>query len=74
MERTARQLGRGIPGAAAFLLRAAEAGGAESRDALLEAVTGAERHAVRWALRDAGEGPLSPERCRGAAKMLFAAR
>ena len=30
------------------------------RDALLEAVTGSERHALRWTLRDAGEEPLSP--------------
>lgn len=73
-ERNARQLGRGIPGAAAVLLRAAEAGGALSRGVLLESVTGAERHAMRWALRDAGEGPLSPQRCRQAAKVLFGAR
>ena len=63
-ERSARQLQRGISGAIALLLRAAEAGGGMSRDVLLEAVTGAERHAMRWALRDVGEGPLSPERCR----------
>ena len=74
VERNARQLPRGIPGAAALLLRSAEAGGAESRDALLAAVTGAERHAMRWALRDAGDGPLSPARCRQAAQVLFAAR
>ena len=74
VERNARQLQRGIPGAAALLLRSAEAGGAESRDALLAAVTGAERHAMRWALRDAGDGPLSPARCRQAAQVLFAAR
>ena len=73
-ERNARQLGRGISGAAAVLLRAAEAGGALSRGVLLESVTGAERHAMRWALRDAGEGPLSPQRCRQAAKVLFGAR
>ena len=65
---------RGISGATALLLRAAEAGGGMSRDVLLEAVTGAERHAMRWALRDVGEGPLSPERCRQAAQVLFAAR
>ena len=73
-ERSARQLQRGIPGATAHLQRAADAGGAESCDALLAAVTGAERHALRWALRDAGEGPLSPEHCRRAAAALFAAR
>ena len=38
---------------------------------LLKAVTGAERHAMRWALRDAGDGPLNPERCRQAAQALF---
>lgn len=70
VERNVRQLQRGIPGAAALLLRAAEADGALSRGALLEAVTGAERHAMRWALRDAGDGPLSPERCRQAAAAL----
>ena len=52
----------------------ATAGGAESRDALLEPVTGAELHAPRWVLRDAGEEPLSAERCRQAAATLFAAR
>ena len=72
--RSARQLQRGIPGAIALLQRAADADGAESRDALLAAVTGAERHALRWALRDAGEGPLSPEDCRQAAATLFAVR
>ena len=45
-----------------------------SRDSLLAAVTGAERHALRWALREAGDGPLSPERCHQAAQVLFAAR
>ena len=74
VERNARQLQRGIPGATALLRRAAEAGGALSRDVLLEAVTGAERHAMRWALRDVGDGPLSPERCHQAAQVLFAAR
>lgn len=73
-ERRARQLQRGIPGATALLLRTAEAGGAESRYVLLAAVTGAERHAMRWALREAGDGPLSPERCRQAAQIMFAAR
>ena len=61
---------RGAPGAAALLLRAAAAGGALSRAALLEAVTGPERHALRWALRDAGDAPVSPERCRQAAAAL----
>lgn len=74
VERNARTLQRGIPGAAALLLRSAEAGSAESRDVWLAAATGAERHAMRWALRDAGEGPLSPQRCRQAAKVLFGAR
>ena len=74
VERSARQLQRGIPGATAHLLRAAEAGGALSRDVLLEAVNGAERHAMRWALRDVGDGPLNPQRCRQAAQALFAAR
>ena len=73
-ERSARQLQRGIPGATAMLRSAADAGGAASRDALLETATGAERLALRWALRDAGEGPLSAERCRQAAATLFAAR
>ena len=73
-ERNARQLQRGIPGATAHLLRAAEAGGALSRDVLLEAVNGAERHAMRWALRDVGDGPLNPQRCRQAAQALFGAR
>ena len=50
------------------------AGGALSRDVLLEAVNGAERHAMRWALRDTGDGPLNPQRCRQAAQALFAAR
>ena len=73
-ERSGRQLQNGTPGATALLQRAAAAGGAVSRAALLEMVTGAERHALRWALRDAGEGPLSPERCRQAPQVLFAAR
>ena len=57
---------RGADGAAALLLRATAAGGALSRAALLEGVTGPERHALRWALRDAGDAPVSPERCRQA--------
>ena len=69
-ERSARQLQRGTPGAIALLLRAAEAGGALNRDLLLEAVTGAERHAMRWALRDGGAGPLNPECCRQAAQAM----
>ena len=66
----ARQVARGAPGAAAVLLRAAEHGGALSRSALLAAVTGPERRALGWALRDAGDDPLSPERCRAAAAEL----
>lgn len=62
---------RGAPGAAALLLQAADAGGALSRAALLKTATGRpERHALRWALRDAGDAPVSPERCREAAASL----
>ena len=68
----ARQVVRGAPGAAAVLLRAAADGGALSRAALLEGVTGAERRAMVWALRDVGDTPLSPERCRQAARELEA--
>ena len=46
----ARQVVRGAPGAAAVLLRVAADGGALSRAALLEGVTGAERRAMVWAL------------------------
>ena len=41
-----------------------------SRDALLAEVTGAARRALSCALRDAGEGPRSPERNRRAAAAL----
>ena len=54
----ARQVVRGAPGAAAVLLRAVDAGGALSRAALLNGVTGAERRALAWALRDVGDAPL----------------
>ena len=65
-----RQVVRGAPGAAAVLLRAAADGGALSRAALLAGVTGAERRALAWVLRDVGDAPLSPERCRQAAREL----
>jgi len=68
--RRARQVARGAPGAAVLLLRTAAAGGALSRAALIEGVSGAERRALQWALRDAGDLPLSPERCRAAAVEL----
>ena len=67
-----RQVVRGAPGAAAVLLRAAADGGALSRAALLAGVAGAERRALAWALRDVGDAPLSPERCRQAARELEA--
>ena len=44
--------------------------GALSRAALLAGVTGAERRALAWVLRDVGDAPLSPERCRQAAREL----
>ena len=47
-----RQVVRGAPGAAAVLLRL-------SRATLLAGVTGAERRALAWALRDVGDAPLS---------------
>ena len=62
--RRARQVRRGAPGAAVILHRAVAEGGALSRAALLEAVTGPERHALSWALRDDADRPLSAERCR----------
>ncbi|MCY4482823.1 MAG: hypothetical protein OXC12_08115 [Spirochaetaceae bacterium] len=66
----ARQVARGAPGAAAVLLRAAAAGGAPGRAVLLREVTGPERRALAWALRDAGSAPLSAECCRmGAAEL-----
>ena len=67
-----RQVVRGAPGAAAVLLRAAAAGGALSHAALLAGVTGAARRALAWVLRDVGDVPLSPERCRQAARELEA--
>ena len=69
-ERRARQVLRGAPGAAALLMRAAAAGGATSRAALVEATSGPEKRALRWALRDDGDRPLSAERCRAAAADL----
>lgn len=67
----ARQLRHGAPGAAMILHRAAAEGGAAvSRAALFEATTGPERRAMRWALRDDGDRPLTPERCREAARAL----
>ena len=47
---------------------------AVSLDSLLAAVTGVARHALRWALREARDGPLIPERCHHAAQVMFAAR
>ena len=69
-DRRARQVRRGAPGAAALLMRAAEAGGALSRAALLEATSGPEKRALRWALRDDGDRPLSAEHCRAVAAAL----
>ena len=69
-QRRTRQVRRGAPGAAAVLLRAAADGGTLSRAALVDLVTGAERRALRWALRDDGDRPLSPERCREVARAL----
>ena len=60
---------RGASGAAAVLLRAAAAGGGENREALLREVGGAERRALAWVQRGAGEAPLSAERCRQAAAL-----
>ena len=71
-ERRVRQVRRGAPGAAAVLHHAAATGGARSRDALVDRyrLDGAERRALRWALRDDGDRPLSAERCRAAAADL----
>ena len=69
-ERRARQVRRGAQGAAALLMRAAAAGGAPSRAGLVEATSGAEKRALRWALRDDGDRSLSAERCRAAAADL----
>ena len=55
-----------------ILNRAAAEGGALSRAVLFEATTGPERRALRWALRDDGDRPLTPERCREAARDLSA--
>ncbi|MDE0023081.1 MAG: hypothetical protein OXP69_01575 [Spirochaetaceae bacterium] len=68
--RRLRQVARGAPGAAVLLLRTAAAGGALSRAALIDGASGAERQALWWALRDAGDRPLSAERCRAAAVEL----
>ena len=65
-------LQRGVPGAVTVLLRAAQDGGAPSRAYLLAAVAGPERRALRWALRDAGDRPLSAQRCRDAVAALKA--
>ena len=65
-----RQVVRGAPGAAAVLLRAAADGGALSHAALLAG--GDRRRALAWMLRDVGAAPLSPERCRQAARELEA--
>ena len=65
-----RQVARGAPGAAVVLLRAVAAGGAPGRAVLLREVTGPERRALAWALRDAGTAPVSAERCRQAAAAL----
>ena len=66
----AHQVERGIPGAAAVLLRAVAAGGATSREDLLASVGGAERQALSWALREVGEGRLTAARCRQAVRAL----
>ena len=68
--RRARQVRSGAPGAATILHRAAVDGGALSRTALFENATGPERRALRWALRNDGDWPLSAERCRVAAAEL----
>ncbi|MDE0230150.1 MAG: hypothetical protein OXJ62_14955 [Spirochaetaceae bacterium] len=57
-------------GAGALLLAAARAGGAPSRAYLADRLTGAERRALSWALRDDGDRPLTAERCREAAGEL----
>ena len=66
----ARQVARGAPGAGALLLAAARDGGAPSRAYLAARLTGAERRALLWALRDDGDRPLAAERCREAAAEL----
>jgi len=69
-DRRTRQVARGAPGAGAVLLRAAATGGAPSRAYLADRLAGAERRALRWALRDDGDRPLSAARCREAAAEL----
>lgn len=66
----ASQVARGAPGAAARLLRAANDGGAPSRAYLLDTVTGAERRALAWVLRDIGDRSVSASQCRAAAAEL----
>ena len=46
------------------------AAGAPSRAYLLDSVTGPERRALAWVLRDAGDRLLSAERCRDLAAEL----
>lgn len=73
-DRDRRLVASGAPGAAAVLLRAARsAGGPGSRSDVVAELVGAERKAARWALRDAGAGPLSPAVLVRAAKDLQAA-
>ena len=60
-----RQVARGAPGAGAVLLAAARDGGAPSRAYLADRLTGAERRALRWVLRDDGDRPLSAEQLPG---------
>ena len=67
----ARQVVRGAPGAVELLQRAADEGGAPGRHDLFGRVDGPERRALRWALRNAGDAPLSAERCREAARELL---
>lgn len=71
-DRRARQVARGAPGAAAVLRHEAATGGAPSRAYLADRrrLTGDERRALRWALRDDGDRPLSADRCREAAVEL----
>ena len=67
-----RQIRRGAPGAAACLLHAAAHGGLLNRAAALDRyrLDGPERRALKWTLRDDGDRPLPPERCREAAAVL----
>lgn len=66
----ANQVARGAPGAIARLLRAANDGGAPSRAYLLDTVTGSERRALAWVLRDIGDQSVSASQCRVAAAKL----